>query len=128
MRKVVTRLLERLSIRQPYLYFEVPRRNFFIGFNWSWESHTRPVRRGGVAQRVERTEYFREFKLRLSLLVSIVFVCAVPPLRTPTGEPTSSDWPNIGGSLRPIFFNIHFGPRKNHLLSRLMEKGLVRLR
>lgn len=127
MRKIIAGLLEWLPVRKPYLYLELPRRNFFIGFGWSMEGHTRPVKRGGVTQTVERTECFREFKLRLSLLISLVFVCATPPRQSPGGDPSPSDWPNIY-FLRPSFFYVYSRPKKIHFLGWLMEKGYVKLR
>lgn len=125
--KMATKFFYRLPIRSPYVYLEVPRRNFFVGLGWKLNSQTRPVSRG-VIQRTETTEHFRELELRLSLIVSLVFVCAVPPRHKPAGDPSHDDWPNIH-SIKPIFIRYNYGDRKPKripILSRVVESGFVR--
>lgn len=126
----MTALLNRLSIRSPYFYFEVPRRNFYVGLGWSFTGRNRPVVRGGIIQRVETTECFRELRLRISLIISVVFVFAVAPRRKPAGDACSDDWPNVH-SIKPIFFSYDFEseskPVRIPVLSRLVDKGVIRL-
>ncbi len=124
----MTELLKRLPIRSPYFYIEVPRRDFYVGLGWSFEGQHRPVVRGGISQLVERTEAFREFKLRISLIISIVFVCAVPPQHKPAGDACADDWPNIH-NVRPIFVTYFFDskPREIPVWSKLVRRGVIRI-
>ena len=119
MRKMIADYLQRLPIRNPHCYLRAPRRNFFIGIGWSLESRTRPAVRGGYIQRVETTEYYRELKVRLSLLVSLVFVCAVPPRRRPAGDPSRGDWPNIQ---KPIYITYRIARKNASFLGRLLGR------